>query len=597
MRKIRIITIASFLAIVLSNIVYANSTEIIKKVNVNTTEKIFSTGFKSNMENITYVTPAQSYDFFDENNIYNTVYRSENKIYWSKYNDEDGVYDTKEIELYYNIKNEENLPSLANIFTYNFANAIYDNGYLYIMFSRMAYYNNSEDRANQKVLALAKYDSEGNLVKVEEYLAEHLNTSTSSTNSGTSVPFYYSNCSLAANNGIICCFFGRNMFSGHQSSFIAFFDEESLTFVNDLYGSKKTEQELKWYQDYLNVTQATISHSLAQRVIATEDGTFLFAESGDSGLGGNTRGLIISKMHEEYNEELNRNVYNIAQRKMMHYSEGPNTVRGYNSTYHTFGNLLELSDGYMYIGGSEKSLRLEYGNEINEEWNIFAQKYSKDFYLKNSSSEAQLFEAPQRIASGQKPEKKDVGELYLTGNEIDYGIMYYTSLNKRSVVVVRAVKLSEEKIAIIWDEAKLEEMNNSNGDSQGYTANLASRDAYFMIIDKDGKIIKHRTALPNTKLSIAENYAVKEGKVYWTSSTGGYGYTINILDLNGQVDELLKGDVNKDTLINSTDSALVLDKFKNNNATAEDFALGDMNEDNLLNSTDAARILDVFKNN
>ncbi len=62
------------------------------------------------------------------------------------------------------------------------------------------------------------------------------------------------------------------------------------------------------------------------------------------------------------------------------------------------------------------------------------------------------------------------------------------------------------------------------------------------------------------------------------------------------VTDVLKGDVNKDGLINSTDAAIVLDFYKNDNAVEEDFTLGDMNDDNLLNSTDAAMILDIYKN-
>lgn len=57
-----------------------------------------------------------------------------------------------------------------------------------------------------------------------------------------------------------------------------------------------------------------------------------------------------------------------------------------------------------------------------------------------------------------------------------------------------------------------------------------------------------------------------------------------------------KGDMNNDNFVNSTDAAMVLDCFKNNNATEEDFARGDMDNNNMLNATDAAMILDIFKN-
>ncbi len=60
--------------------------------------------------------------------------------------------------------------------------------------------------------------------------------------------------------------------------------------------------------------------------------------------------------------------------------------------------------------------------------------------------------------------------------------------------------------------------------------------------------------------------------------------------------EIVKGDINEDGYINSTDAAIVLDRFKNKDASQRDYELGDMNEDKFLDSTDAAMILDIFKN-
>ena len=61
--------------------------------------------------------------------------------------------------------------------------------------------------------------------------------------------------------------------------------------------------------------------------------------------------------------------------------------------------------------------------------------------------------------------------------------------------------------------------------------------------------------------------------------------------------EFIKGDVNKDGKINSTDAAYVLDRFKNNDSTELDIELGNLKVDEKLNSSDAAEILNVFKNN
>ena len=49
--------------------------------------------------------------------------------------------------------------------------------------------------------------------------------------------------------------------------------------------------------------------------------------------------------------------------------------------------------------------------------------------------------------------------------------------------------------------------------------------------------------------------------------------------------------------INTLDSAIIIDKYKKNNATDEDYIIGDMNEDNALNGFDASIITDLYKKN
>ena len=78
------------------------------------------------------------------------------------------------------------------------------------------------------------------------------------------------------------------------------------------------------------------------------------------------------------------------------------------------------------------------------------------------------------------------------------------------------------------------------------------------------------------------------------SITGVYDRNVNEIIYYYSKDDL-KGDVNLDGLVNSTDAALVLDCYKNDTTTDELLQRGDMNDDGILNSTDAAMILDVYK--
>lgn len=60
--------------------------------------------------------------------------------------------------------------------------------------------------------------------------------------------------------------------------------------------------------------------------------------------------------------------------------------------------------------------------------------------------------------------------------------------------------------------------------------------------------------------------------------------------------EILRGDVNKDYYINSTDAAIILDKYKYGLSEDEDYNLYDINEDSMINAIDASMILDIYKN-
>ena len=135
---------------------------------------------------------------------------------------------------------------------------------------------------------------------------------------------------------------------------------------------------------------------------------------------------------------------------------------------------------------------------------------------------------------------------------------------------------------------------------------LNSSESYGIKVEPDGstgningEITINGGTLQITSASGGTN--VPLGKITFAN---GIGYTKGLnLSQSGSVNvgevsnvEIIKGDMNKDTFVNSTDAAMVLDKYKNGNATAEDFERGNMNGDTVLKATDAAMILDIYKN-
>lgn len=68
----------------------------------------------------------------------------------------------------------------------------------------------------------------------------------------------------------------------------------------------------------------------------------------------------------------------------------------------------------------------------------------------------------------------------------------------------------------------------------------------------------------------------------------------NIIDTTISV---LKGDLDKNGVVDANDASIALELYKSQNATAEDILIGDMDENNLIDANDASLILEVYKTN
>ena len=68
----------------------------------------------------------------------------------------------------------------------------------------------------------------------------------------------------------------------------------------------------------------------------------------------------------------------------------------------------------------------------------------------------------------------------------------------------------------------------------------------------------------------------------------------NIIDTTISV---LKGDLDKNGVVDANDASIALEIYKSQNATAEDILIGDMDDNNLIDANDASLILEVYKTN
>ena len=470
--------------------------------------------------------PSVVYDFFTEDGKFNVVYTSKTKVYWSTFNENMEVEKTRSWDMLYD---DSGLDDMLDIFFHPFGGAIYDNGYLYVVYTKPASGDTSAERYEKNVLAVGKYDKDGNRVALQEYKGKYLNASGNiyDYQSGIQIPYYGASSSMTINNGVLTLFFGGNMYMAHQSSLIVYIDTETLDFISNMRDENLKDEDR---HRYATTSTHTISHSLGQRIITTSDGGYLLMEVGDAGVSGATRGLMLSKIYEDHYTEdtYDYDYFNIETRKVAHFSEGSNSTWGYNVTHQALGNLIEVDDGYLYIGSLDKELSATYGATINNPWDIFVQKYRKDFQNTEDVKEMQMFTTDERVVTGEKSDY-EYGRLYLTGSEVDYGMKWLTALNNETIILIRAVSLEDGNIAILWEQNELEP-----GAVLGYT--LASRDGdiYYMVIDSDGNIVKEASKLDGVTLTNEEHYAYKDGIIYWTTTLGNE-VTVNTLNVYNNI--------------------------------------------------------------
>ncbi|MBO5397968.1 MAG: S-layer homology domain-containing protein [Clostridia bacterium] len=487
----------------------ANITNKTINIPINTGEKLLANeNILHRLTNATvFEKPSSIYEFFDEDGKYNIISTSEETVYWSVLDSNMNITKTMSTPVIYDKSNADDKPYLKEI-TLTVGGYIYHQKYLYVIYTRIP--SGYTDNA----LALVKYDKNFNEVARVEVPAGDIIGDTTSPMCGMYIPFYGSaNCAIAINSSnILGVFFAKNRFDNHQDSALVFFDLDEMKWA-----SNQKDDTVPKYVPYRLASAHSISHSFAQRMIPTTDGGFMLAELGDAGYRGVTRGIDITQIMIDRGErDITRN--------MFHCTENPNK----NVTYNVVGNIVELSDGYLYVGGAEKTLGRDWGNAINESWNIFAQKYKKVDFEGKTAEELQMFDTEVRAPSGTPPEDDNGFTLYLTGQERDYGVKWLTNLeNKTTTVMVRPIKIENDQVVIIWQEVALEESRYG-----GYQTIDSQEKAYYMIVDKDANILTPKTEIHNVgTLSYELDYMYRNGKIYWSTTSGGNSITIHTLDI------------------------------------------------------------------
>lgn len=137
----------------------------------------------------------------------------------------------------------------------------------------------------------------------------------------------------------------------------------------------------------------------------------------------------------------------------------------------------------------------------------------------------------------------------------------------------------------------------------------AVKDAVVKITDTKNASNTKQVTTNTSGNAVFGNLALSKYKVEVVSFPAGYDYDGSIysieLVMDGKIDitltkrdaqNALKGDLNRDGKVNSTDSAWALKLFQEGNPSATELKIGDMDNNGKINSTDAALILTYFQN-
>ncbi|MCR5590437.1 MAG: hypothetical protein K6F73_02790, partial [Lachnospiraceae bacterium] len=315
---------------------------------------------------------------------------------------------------------------------------------------------------------------------------------------GTKIPFNAGNCSMCTNGGIVAVNYAREMFSKHQSNMIIYADCDSM--------------------ERVYATTAYTSHSFDQRIYPYEDG-FIALNHGDAYY----RGFHFTKIKDFYYYDSYWNT--IDDFYNFHFREGANRDFGYNETFAQLGGLAAIDNSYVFAGSSERTLSLSPGPTSgycghNEPRDLFIQlikKNSESYGDENNTRDKYTVEGTTRTPTGTKP-ASSLTNLFLTGNEKDYGIIWLTNYSGNTYAAnPKVFAISGSTFGVMWEKR---------------TYGSASGETFFMMLDEYGNVIKEAMKVEGCLLAADTDPAVKDGLVYWATSDS-YGKKIHVLDPSG----------------------------------------------------------------
>lgn len=270
----------------------------------------------------------------------------------------------------------------------------------------------------------------------------------------TKFPFAHGNCNATIGDGKLMVNYARTMYNGHQS--------------NNVIGVNIADMSPVEFRSIWDIPYT--SHSFNQSVIWSDKyQNFIYADHGDA----YGRGFVVTTGRSE---ELLFNFYLEPNANYNMYIV--------NTTFAQLGNLAETSEGVVLVGASAKSLSKA---AKNEKQNLFIQIF--DPYAEIS---------PSKFIGGVERKGKTSMDINDNSNTpltkvTDYGVHWLTNYKDKDVIAPQVVE-ADNRLVIFWSTKK---------------------DSFYMILSKNGEVIKSETSLKGVPLNSYERPVYHKGTVYW----------------------------------------------------------------------------------
>ena len=391
-----------------------------------------------------------------------------------------------------------------------FGNATAYNGYLYVVTGRANPDKETDSNGNTyynfttPTIDVSKYSIKSHtLVKSLPLAANETLITGGGTlpeNSATREPFKSGNCHMAVNkNGILKVIYSSFMYVEHQMSHQIIIDTTTMTQLNN--ASTWNKNDFYWGSN----SDYWISHTMAQRILAMKDGGFFSVDQGDA----NPRGFIVTRTYDGANDTNIKRYF----ARSLHFTTPRSTSLtkfDYNYTYAKLGNIIDVGDGVILVGATEKTITDNNAKYLylNESSNLFVQKLKSDIGEEEAkaNSKMQMLDTEPRTLAEDATTVVDRGVKWLTNYDNDY-----------CVLGVRAVEVDNDRVAILYVIDKMQ--NSTNGDRLILSG---KRQNFYMVIDKNANIVQEPIEIKDFDRDIVItdeiDYVYKDGYVYWTST-------------------------------------------------------------------------------